>query len=163
MSIDYVAGMSIFLMAVAFVFQFMYGIFTPFQPGSDEITLAADRASTILVERLLVADNAGAMSVIDQGKLYYFNNIKLNHSNQTAYNSNLSELGLFSPDATSIFDINVSVAYKNGTLMNQTGLTNPGGPPLPENTDISQIRRLVLIVNSSTGYNETAILSVRVW
>ncbi len=73
-TIDYVAGMSIFLLTVAFVFQFMYGLFTPFQSGSDEVTLAADRASTILVERLLVADRAGAMSVIDQGKLIYFNN-----------------------------------------------------------------------------------------
>jgi hypothetical protein len=163
MTIDYVAGMAIFLLAVAFVFQFMYGLFIPFQSSLDEVTLAADRASTTLVERLLVADNAGAMNAIDQGKLYYFNNFKLNHSNQTAYNTNLSEIGLYCASATTVFDVNVSVAYVNGTLMNQTGLTNPSGPSLPENIDIAQTKRLVLIVNSSTGYKETAILSVRVW
>ena len=155
-TIDYVAGMSIFLLTVAFVFQFMYGLFAPFQSGSDEVTLAADRASTILVERVLVADGAGAMSVIDQGKLIYFNNTKLNVSNQISYTNTLRELGLFSKE--SVFDMNISVA----------NFTNPNspmqsGPELPDNLDIGQTRRFVLIVNTSTGYNETAIISVRVW
>jgi hypothetical protein len=155
-TIDYVAGMSIFLLTVAFVFQFMYGLFTPFQSGSEEVTLAADRASTILVERMLVADGAGAMSVIDQGKLIYFNNTKLNVSNQTSYTNTLRELGLFSKE--SVFDLNISVA-------NLTYPNNPmqSGPELPDNLDIGQTRRFVLIVNTSTGYKETAIISVRVW
>ncbi|SNQ61656.1 DUF7287 family protein [Candidatus Methanoperedens nitratireducens] len=156
-TIDYVAGMSIFLLTVAFVFQFMYGLFIPFQSGSEEVTLAADRVSTILVERMLVADRAGAMSVIDQGKLIYFNNTKLNVSNQTSYTNTLRELGLFSKE--SVFDLNVSVAnitYPNNPM-------NQSGPELPDNLDIGQTRRFVLIVNASTGYNETAIISVRVW
>lgn len=162
-TIDYVAGMSIFLLTVAFVFQFMYGLFTPFQSGSEEVTLAADRVSSVIVERLLVSDKAGAPNIIDQGKLYYFNNVTLNHSNQTNYNNNLSQLGLFSNDATTIFDLNVSVAYANGSLMVQPGFTNPAGPQLPDKADVAQTKRLVLIVNSSTGYNETAIISVSVW
>jgi hypothetical protein len=156
-TIDYVAGMSIFLLTVAFVFQFMYGLFTPFQSGSEEVTLAADRTSTILVERMLAADRVGAMSVIDQGKLIYFNNTKLNVSNQTSYTNTLRELGLFSKE--SVFDLNISVAnltYPNNPM-------NQSGPELPDNLDIGQTRRLVLIVNTSTGYNETAIISVRVW
>jgi hypothetical protein len=156
-TIDYIAGMSIFLLTVAFVFQFMYGLFTPFQSGSEEVTLAADRASTILVERMLVADGAGAMSVIDQGKLIYFNNTKLNVSNQTSYTDTLRELGLFSNE--SAFDLNVSVA--NLTYPNKP--MNQSGPKLPDNLDIGQTRRFVLIVNTSTDYNETAIISVRVW
>jgi hypothetical protein len=162
-TIDYIAGIGIFLLSVIFVFQFMYGLFIPFQSGSDKVTLAADRASVVLVERLLHADKADELNVIDQGKLYYFNNTKLNYSDQTAYNNALRELGLFS-DQT-VFDLNVMVAYPNGTVMNQSGTNFPlvCGPSLPDNTDIGQTKRLVLIVNPSTGYNETAILSVRVW
>ena len=154
-TIDYITGIGIFLLAVIFVFQFVYGLFIPFQSGSDKATLAADRAATVLVERLLHADKASELNVIDQGKLYYFNNTRLNYSNQTNYNAALREIGLFSNE--SVFDMNIVVAYLNGTIMNQSG------PTLPETTDIGQTKRLVLIVNSSTGYNQTAILSVRVW
>ncbi len=153
-TIDYIAGIGIFLVAVFFVFQFVYGLFVPFQSGSSEVTLAADRAATVLVERLLHAKSGGP-NVIDQGKLYYFINTRLNYSNETSYNSILREIGLFSNET--VFDMNVSVAYLNGTLMNQSGYA------LPENTDIGQTNRLVLVVNSSTGYNEKAIVSVRVW
>lgn len=159
MTIDYIAGMGIFLIAVAFVFQFIYGLFIPFQSSSEAVTLAADRASTILVERLLIADKSGASNVIDQGKLDYFINIKLNsHSNPQAYDDALHELGLFSRE-TYTFDLNVSVS----------NLTNPdvpmsrGGPVIPEKTSIGQTTRFVMVVNTSTGYNETAIISVRVW
>jgi hypothetical protein len=154
-TIDYLAGIGIFLLSVVFVFQFMYGLFIPFQSGSDKVTLAADRAATVLVERMLIADNPGAMNAIDQGKLYYFNNTKLNYSSQANYTNTLREIGLFSNQT--VFDLNISVAYTSGAIMNQSG------PALPDNTDIGQTKRMVLIVNSSTGYNETAILSVRVW
>ncbi len=158
MTVDYMAGIGIFLLAVAFVFQFMYSLLIPFQSSSDEVTLAADRASAVLVERMLNT-NTGALNVIDQGKLYYFNNTKLNYSNQMAYDNNISELGLFSDDATTIFDLNISIA----NLTSPDNPMNQSGPVLPENIDIGQTKRLVLIVNSSTGYSETAILSVRVW
>ena len=155
MTIDYVAGMGIFLLSVAFVFQFMYVLFTPFQSNSDVITLASDRASMILVDRLLAADGSVGSSVVDQGKLYYFNNTKFNHSNMTIYRNTLGELGLDSSEI--IFDMNLSVEGLNGNIMNSSG------PVVPENLDIGQTRRLVLIVNSSTGYNESAFISVKVW
>ncbi|VVB93462.1 Uncharacterised protein [uncultured archaeon] len=160
-TIDYIAGIGIFLLAVIFVFQFTYGLFVPFQSGSDKATLAADRAGTVLVERMLHADKASELNVIDQGKLYYFKT-RLGYSNQTNYNAALREIGIFSNE--SVFDMNVTVAYLNGTIMkNGTSFPLVSGPALPETTDIGQTNRLVLIVNSSTGYNETAIISVRVW
>lgn len=155
-TIDYIAGIGIFLLSVVFVFQFMYGLFIPFESGSDKVTLTADRAATMLVEQMLRSDKSGE-NVIDQGKLYYFNNTKLNYSNQTAYNNALRELGLYSNEI--IYDMNVSVAnltYPNNPL-------NQSGPPLPDNTNIGQIKRMVLVINSTTGYNETAVLSVRIW
>lgn len=226
-TIDYIAGIGIFLLSVVFVFQFVYGLFIPFQSGSDKAALAADRAGTVLVEQMLHADTSGALNVIDQGKLYYFNNTQLNYSNQTAFNNALRQLGLFSNQT--VFDLNISVTYigvksVNFTDWNKTagnssfkalertlasvdstfkvynatytGVNNtdyvvalgnssiqflkaPGalvanstysvdnallsGPALPDNTDTAQTKRLVLIINSSTGYNETAIVSVRVW
>lgn len=156
-TIDYIAGIGIFLLSVVFVFQFMYGLFIPFQSGSDKASLAADRVSTVLVERLLHADSSGELNVINQSKLYYFNNIKLNYSNQTNYTNTLREIGLFSNQT--VFDLNISVAnltYPNNPM-------NQSGPALPDNTDIGQTKRLVLIVNSATGYNETATILVRVW
>ncbi len=151
-TIDYIAGIGIFLLAVFFVFQFVSGLFIPFQSGSDKDTVAADRASTVLVEQMLHADSSGALNVIDQGKLYYFNNTQMNSQN---YQNTTIQLGLFIKET--VFDLNVSVAYLNGTIMNQSG------PALPDNTDTAQTKRLVLIINSSTGYNQNAILSVSVW
>lgn len=155
MTIDYVAGMGIFLLAVAFVFQFMYGLFTPFQSNSDEITLASDRASMILVDSLLAADGLRGSSVVNQSNLYYFNNTKFNQSNMTIYRNTLSELGLNSSEIT--YEMNFSVAGLDGSIMNSSGLV------IPENLGVGQTRRLVLIVNPSTGSKETAFISVKVW
>ncbi|HEY9204596.1 MAG TPA: hypothetical protein VIO58_01645 [Candidatus Methanoperedens sp.] len=156
-TIDYIAGMGIFLLTVAFVFQFMYSLFIPFQSASDEVTLAADRASTVLVERLLAADKQDSSDLIDQGKLYNFNNTRLNHADLTAYNNALREVGLLSSDT--FFDLNLSIAMYN----NPNNPVNQSGPVLPDNLNIGQAARIVKIINTSTGYNETALVSVRVW
>lgn len=160
-SIDYIAGIGIFLLSAFFVFQFICGIFIPFQSSSDQATLAADRAGTVLIERMLHADKSIELNVIDQGKLYYFNNTRLNYSNQTNYTAALREIGLFSNE--SVFNINITVT--NLTYLNKPAIKpmNQSGPALSKTTDIGQIKRLVLIVNPSTGYNETAVISVRVW
>ncbi len=157
-TIDYIVGIGIFLLTVFFVFQFVYSLFIPFQSGSDKATLAADRAGMVLVEQMLHADTSGALNVIDQGKLYSFNNTKLNYSNQTDYTNTLRTLGLFSDEM--VFDMNISVAKLTSYPTNPM---NQSGPRLPENIDIGQYNRMVLIINPSTGYNETAIISVRVW
>ncbi len=150
-TIDYITGIGIFLLAVIFVFQFVYGLFVPFQSGSDKATLAADRAGTVLVERMLHADKASELNVIDEGKLSNFYT-KLNN-NETDI---LKEIGLFS--SQTVFDLNISVVnITSNSLMNQSG------PALPETTDIGQTKRLVLIVNPTNGNQTYAIMSVRVW
>lgn len=156
-NIDYIAGIGIFLLSVFFVFQFINSIFTPFQSSSDQVTLAADRAGTVLVERMLHTDKSSELNVIDQGKLYYLNDTRLNYSNMNNYNAALLEIGLSSSE--SAFNMNMTVA----NLTDPNRPMNQSGPALPKTTDIGQIKRVVLIINSSTGYNETAILSVRVW
>lgn len=150
-TIDYVAGIGIFLLTVAFVFQFMYSLFAPFQSGSDEVSLAADRASTVLVERVLAADRAGAVNVIDETKLSNLY-VKL-ENNETDV---LKEIGLFSSEV--LYDLNISV-----TNLTSSQVINQSGPELPDNIAIGQTRRMVLIVNSTNGNQTNALFSVRVW
>ncbi|MFA4956409.1 MAG: hypothetical protein WC556_05485 [Candidatus Methanoperedens sp.] len=102
-------------------------------------------------------DKAVQLNVIEQGKLYTFNNTKLDYSNTIAYDNTRTEIGLISPETS--FNLNMTVSYTT----NLSNIVNQSGPPLPDNTDIGQTKRLVLILNSSTGFNETALLSVRVW
>lgn len=157
MTVDFVVGIGIFLIAVAFVFQFIYGLFLPFQSSSDSVTLAADRASVVIVERMLVPERSENSNVIDDGKLAYFNNTKLNSkSDPQNYIDTLSEVGLLSTE-TYTFDMNISVTRSDGTIRNQSG------PTVPDKADIGQTRRLVRIINSSNGYNETVTFSTRVW
>lgn len=156
-NIDFIVGIGLFLISIFFVFHFINGIFIPFQSSSDQMTLSADRASTIIVERMLHMDGTPELNVIDQEKLNILNNTKLNFSDPTAYNDTLNEMGLVSRETS--FDLNMTVAY----ITDQLALVNQSGPPLPGYTDIGQTNRLVLILNSSTGFNKTALLSVRVW
>ncbi len=156
-TIDYITGIGIFLLSVAFVFQFMYTLFIPFHSGTDETIVAADRAALVLVDGILRADGSERLNIIAQSELESFIETKLNFLNETDYNNGLREAGLFSDEI--IFDLNLSVT-------NVSDPDNPmyeGGPELPDNTDVGQASQVVLIVNSSTGYNETAIISVRVW
>ncbi|MDD5474608.1 MAG: hypothetical protein PHU34_10770 [Candidatus Methanoperedens sp.] len=150
-TIDYIAGIGIFLLSVVFVFQFMYSLFIPFESGSDKAALAADRAGTVLVERMLHATGTVSMNVIDERKLSDFY-IKLNN-NETDV---LKETGLFSNQT--VFDLNVSVVNLTSNI-----IINQSGPALPENTDIVQTKRVVLIVNSTNGNQTYASFSVRVW
>ncbi len=172
MTLDYIAGIGIFLLAVFFVFQFVYSLFIPFQSGSDKATLAADRAATVLVEQMLHSGASGELNVIDQGKLYSFNANDPNtldalglNSTQIVFDLNISVTNLTSannPSLVYMYNFN-----SNSTFVYSTSANKPiyqSGPPLPtESTDIGQTKRLVLIINPSTSYNQTAILSVRVW
>ena len=150
-TIDYIAGIGIFLLSVVFVFQFVYGLFIPFQSGSNEVTLAADRAGTVLVEQMLHAAGTTSMNVIDERKLSDFY-IELNNNETDA----LKKIGLFSDQM--VFDLNVSVVN-----LTSNSLINQSGQALPQNTDIGQAKRMVLIVNSTNGNQTYAFFSVRVW
>lgn len=153
MTIDYLTGIGIFLFSVVFVLQFMYSLFVPLYANSDETTLSADRTGTQIM-RLLRNENSEGINVVDESKINSFI-ARLNYSNEDEYNNALKEVGLFSNKT--VFDLNVSITYLNGSMITQAG------PELPENTDVGQSRHLVLIINSSTGYNKTALMLVRVW
>lgn len=155
-NLDYVIAITIFLMTVAYVFQFMTGLSATIQSHTDELMLASGSANTVLVDRLVAADRPG---LVDQEKLDIFINTKLNRSLLTSgkpnYELALDELGL--SGGSTIFDVNVSVTYINGTTIYR------GGVAVPDETVLGQSRRLVQLVNYSTGYRETVFISMRVW
>ncbi|WP_449288758.1 DUF7287 family protein [Methanomethylovorans hollandica] len=49
-TVDYLVGITIFLLSLVFVFQYTNGLFTPFESSSDEVTMIADRVATTVVE-----------------------------------------------------------------------------------------------------------------
>lgn len=49
LTLDYLVGITIFLLALVFVFQYTTGLFTPFESSSDEVTMIADRVATTVV------------------------------------------------------------------------------------------------------------------
>lgn len=72
-SLDFLIGITIFLLAFIFVFAFIPKMFTPFVSNSDQLTMAADRAAEALVESVLIdtthtdQDFAGGFPAIPDG------------------------------------------------------------------------------------------------
>ncbi|WP_423744788.1 hypothetical protein V5735_01715 (plasmid) [Haladaptatus sp. SPP-AMP-3] len=67
---DYVLGISVFLLTVAFVVAFLPGIFTPFNaPIGDSTTARASRGATFIVGNLSVD---GHPNVLDQARTAAF-------------------------------------------------------------------------------------------
>ncbi|SFM67372.1 DUF7287 family protein [Methanolobus profundi] len=149
MNIDYIIGISIFLMGIIFVFSYTSGMFVPFQSNSDEITLIADRISTNMVEQTLSAEETGTTNLLDGVKVSdFFAQFTLN------YEDTIDHFGL---NGTYLrYDLNM-------TIENETDTMYAAGRTLPQNMNIGQTKRIVLIRDDSTGNVSTATLSVRVW
>lgn len=58
MSIDFLIGVTVFIMAFLFLMIAIPSMFTPFQSNSDELTMVADRVASSLIEKDLVATNS---------------------------------------------------------------------------------------------------------
>ncbi len=147
-TIDYLMGITIFIVALFFIFQYSAGLFTPFQSNSDEITLVADRVATSITEKEISAGNINTPNLIDGDKTNdYFDLLSSNYENEA------DALGLRGEYHR--YELNV-------TLDNSTEV-RMAGKALPFSDNIGQTKRIVLIEDSDTGETETAILSVRVW
>ncbi|WP_135613002.1 hypothetical protein [Methanococcoides sp. AM1] len=149
-TIDYLIGITIFIVALFFIFQYSAGLFTPFQSNSDEVTLVADRVATSITEKEISAGNINTPNLIDGNKtVEYFDQL----STDIGYKDEVGELGLRGDYHR--YELNV-------TLENSTEV-RMAGKALPFSNNIGQTKRIVLIEDSDTGETETAILSVRVW
>ncbi len=150
MTIDYLISITIFLFAIVFIFQYISGLFTPFESNSDEVTLIADRVSTLVVENIMTAGDVAVPNLIVSTKVDGFFT-SLNGS----YENTCSILGL---DGTYVeYDVNVTLENKSA------GIINSAGAVLPSSGNIGQTKRIVLSMDADTGVTENRILSVRVW
>lgn len=147
-TIDYLVGITIFLLALVFVFQYATGLFTPFESSSDEVTMIADRVATTVVEdRINTGDPHTSNMVSSSLMANFFTQLDTN------YASTQNSLGL--NGTFFCYDLNVS-------LENSTKVISCTGKPLPQVGSIGQTKRIVLVEDSS-GNKQTAILSFRVW
>jgi hypothetical protein len=160
MSLDFVIGMGIFLMAFLFVLIAIPGMFTPFQSNSDELTMTADRVAMTMTETILpVTSPTGELlpNIVDIGKFSTLNAALSGSGNLNERNA----LGLKTNDRT--YNIEVDILYENGTMVVASNNVKAG------NENIGQSRRFVYVrdPNSMNGNDvypgQKAILVVRVW
>ena len=150
MTIDYLISITIFLFAIFFVFQYISGLFTPFESNSDEVTLMADRVSTLVVENIMTAGDAAVPNLVISTKTDAFF-IQLDEY----YEDTRSSLGL---DGTYVdYDVNVTMGNYSSDIINSSGAV------LPSVGNVGQTKRIVLFMDTDTGVTENRIVSVRVW
>ncbi len=148
-AIDYLVGITIFILAVFFVFQYTSGLFTPFESDSDEITLVADRVATTIVENEISAESVTTPNLVDKDDSEAFKNVL-----DSDYKDTITALGLSGGYYN--YDLNV-------TIENNTSIIYVAGEKLPYSGNIGQTKRIVLLENTETGAIEPAIISVKVW
>lgn len=158
-SIDYIVGMSIFIIAFTYLFYILIGLFIPFQSTSDEVKAMSDRISNVLVEGSDATNgtaiDAGSPNIINKTSLV---NLNISLNNQTLYNNKQDALGLNITNKK--YDMNVSLRYPNGSLYPSN--SNPlllGGPAPDEYTNVGETVRVIYLQQDS----KRLFLDVKVW
>ena len=155
-SIDFVVGMSVFLLTVAFVVAFLPGVFEPFTASGAGDTLTSDRTASLLAERLL-ADPANP-SVVDSACAAEFFDAAGDGAGGVAgcqFTTDAADLDAvlgLGPTTR----VNVTIE-EDGTVKSTGGVTLAAGPELPEAESVVVSRRVVLF----DGFDRD--LYVRVW
>jgi len=155
-SIDFVVGMSVFLLTVAFVVAFLPGVFEPFTASGAGDTLASDRTASLLAERLL-ADPANP-SVVDPACAAEFFDAMGDGAGGVAgcqFTTDAADLDAalgLGPTTR----VNVTIE-EDGTVESTGGVTLAAGPEPPEAESVVVSRRVVLLGDSDRD------LYVRVW
>ncbi|CAJ35799.1 DUF7287 family protein [Methanocella arvoryzae] len=178
-SLDYLVGITVFLMAFIFVFAFIPGMFTPFHSNSDELTMTADRVAATLIQDTLAVNNSTTKlpGVLDAREIANFNAVMNSPDNKTLREN----LGLNSSgNALLLYNLQVTIQADNQPTIN----INHG--QLPGNGNVGQSKRFVMIRDANAlpdGYNgymhatwnffnedfrdrypgRMAIVTVRVW
>jgi hypothetical protein len=159
-SLDYLIGITIFLLTFIFVFAFIPGMFSPFHSNSDEITMAADRVAATLVENVLATGGAGSKEpcILDQASVDAF----ATSLADPATSSQLRRtLGLNTTDGGQ---------YNLEVVIDEQGMPSRviNNGQVPGMTNVGQSRRYALLRDSAgSGIDlypgKPAIITVRVW
>jgi len=158
-SLDYIIGISTFIISFFFLYSTLNSLFLPFQFSSNELQPMAERASVLLVESAdwqdRLAIDSSSPNIIDKQKVIDLNS-RLNDS--TDYDDALSSLGLKTTNLK--YNLNVSLMYFNNTPY--PNASNPlliGGKVPDDTTKVGQVIRYVYLKQDS----KKLMLSVKVW
>ena len=157
MSIDYIIGITIFVLSFFFLYSILDSLFLPLQGNSDEVQPMAERASSILVESTKLAIDSSSPNIIDENKVIDFNS-SLNGN----YEAELSKMGLVTTNIN--YSLNVSLRYFNDTLYpNSSNSLLNAGRITDDNTKIGQIVRFVCLSQDISQDCTRLKLVVSVW
>jgi hypothetical protein len=156
-SLDFIAGVVIFMVTFFFVFQTLSNMFIPFQTNSDEIKSVSDRVTKTMVENTRgLASSQSDVNIISLSRAEYMNNLL---DNTSSYRTMQEDFGLYSN--SNIYNINMSLYSTDGSLyLNGTnGVVLNNGPLVPQRTNVAQTIRVVYV----DADDRIALLHVRVW
>ena len=163
-SLDFIAGVAIFMVTFIFLFQTLTSFFIPFQSNSDEIKSMADRVGMTLAETTSgLANDPTDSNIISVRRAELFNQ-RMNTT--SGYNEVLEDLGLSSE--TTHYNLNVSLCNMSNSLyLNATGgVVLHNGPIPPCNVNIAQTVRIVYVKQDEAiaeFEDNIAQLYIKVW
>jgi hypothetical protein len=147
-SIDFLLGVTIFLLAFIFLISAIPSMFTPFQSNSDELTMMADRVAATLVEDTLVY-SPDETSIIDLGKF-------------TTFKGNVPSLYPAVGLDNTKYHIEVELEHLDTTdnTIKPLDSLNDGSP---SGENVGQSRRYVVMMDPTNWPGERGVMVVRIW
>ncbi|UPV73591.1 hypothetical protein M0R89_13715 [Halorussus limi] len=153
-SIDFVVGMSVFLLTVAFVVAFLPGMFGPFTATGSGDVLAADRTAGLLAEQTLAdPTNPGVLNATCTAEFFSKTDDGAIAACGLGADSSDLDAALGLGSATGV---NVTIE-RGGTVRSKRGVTLAAGPEPPVSESVVVSRRVVLLGG------DNANLYVRMW
>lgn len=163
LSLDFLIGISVFLLAFIFVFAFIPGLFVPYTSNSDELTMTADRLAMTLVEDVLALKNSSSVTpcVLDASKI---DDLKTAISDPVEYDKIRTSLGL-NMSGSALYSLEVIIEEDDGSRIDMIN-SNEVSETVVGN--IGQSKRFVYVRDpAATGIDNypghKAILTVRLW
>lgn len=152
-AIDFLAGMTVFLVTIGFVLNFVPGVFQPFEADTGPDMVAGDRGAALLAESALV-DDVSAPGVLNETCTAEFFDAD-GDVGTCDFESDAADLNdALGVDGTA--GLNVTIEDDGGVRSVQGESTEAGRAP-PETADVVTATRIVLLDD------EQGTLHVRVW
>ena len=155
-SLDYLTGITIFILAFIFLYNILNSLLLPFQYNSDEVKPLAERAAIILAESSDgLAASATSPNIIDKTKIIQLNS---DLNDPVIYSDKRAKLGLVNGNL--IYNMNVSLRYFNYSLYPNSSNPLMSGGAIPNDyTNVGQTIRIVYLSQDS----KPLMLLVKVW
>ena len=173
-SLDFLIGITIFMLALLFVLTFIPKMFTPYQSNSDELTMAADKAAAVMVENILIDDqhidsSSGTIVVTNSeynpGLITYDKYDQLKDDLSADAVEVKKKLGLGYGKNDYLYDLEIILSTPDDSTDSLFNTPIYSDSPM-SGTNVGQSKRFVYIVKNDVGvpfYYYKAILTVRVW